>query len=103
MIMGSIAVITALLASTTRVMPVKVGNALPLPAQRHAVRIDTGGGHAPTWLLALQQEGVEGRGLSFFRSDDEGRTFRFSAAIPPHASHADHAGLIAVGRGAGPL
>ena len=96
--MGSIAVITALLASTTPVMPVKVGNALTLPAQRHAVRIDTGGGHAPTWLLALQQEGVEGRGLSFFRSDDEGRTFRFSAAIQPDASHADRADLIAVGR-----
>ncbi|WP_245918874.1 hypothetical protein [Melittangium boletus] len=79
-------------------MPVRVGNALTLPAQRHAVRIDTGEGHAPTWLLAIQQEGEEGRGLSFYRSDDEGRTFRFSAAIQPDASHADRADLIAVGR-----
>ncbi|MBM7118289.1 hypothetical protein [Archangium primigenium] len=98
MIWSSVAVIAAVLASTTPVMPVRVGNALTLPAQRHAVRIDTGGGHAPTWLLAIQQEGADGRGLSFYRSDDEGRTFRYAAPIQPDASHADRADLIAVGK-----
>jgi hypothetical protein len=98
MISTTIALLATVLASTTPVMPVKVGNALTLPAQRHAVRIDTGAGHAPTWLLAIQQEGVEGRGLSLYRSDDEGRTFRYAAAIQPDASHADRADLLVVGR-----
>ena len=98
MITASIALLATVLASSTPVMPVKVGNALTLPAQRHAVRIDTGGGRSPTWLLAIQQEGVEGRGLSLYRSDDEGRTFRYAAAIQPDSSHADRADLIAVGR-----
>jgi hypothetical protein len=94
----SAALLAALLASTTPLMPVSAGNALTLPAQRHAVRIDTGEGRAPTWLLAVQQEGVEGRGLSLYRSDDGARTFRFAAAIQPDASHPDRADLVAVGR-----
>lgn len=98
MISGPVALLAAVLASTAPVMPVKVGNALTLPAQRHAVRIETGAGRSATWLLAIQQEGVEGRGLSFYRSDDEGRTFQFSAPIQPDASHADRADLIAVGK-----
>jgi hypothetical protein len=94
----STALLAALLASAVPMMPVSAGNALTLPAQRHAVRIDTGEGRPPTWLLAVQQGGVEGRGLSLFRSDDGARTFRFAAAIQPDASHADRAELIAVGR-----
>ncbi|WNG18310.1 hypothetical protein F0U63_29230 [Cystobacter fuscus] len=98
MIIGSVAVLAAVLASTSPVLPVKVGNALTLPAQRHAVRLETGGGRPATWLLAVQQERVEGRGLSFYRSEDEGRTFRFYAPIQPDGSHADRADLVAVGR-----
>lgn len=94
----STALLATLLASLAPVVPVSGGNALTLPAQRHAVRIDTGGGRPPTWLLTVQQEGAEGRGLSFFRSDDGGRTFRFAAAIQPDASHADRAEVLAVGR-----
>jgi hypothetical protein len=94
----STALLAAVLASLAPMVPANGGNALTLPAQRHAVRIDTGNGRPPTWLLTLQQEGVEGRGLSFFRSDDGGRTFRFAAAIQPDASHADRAEVLAVGR-----
>ncbi|WNG35115.1 hypothetical protein F0U61_16725 [Archangium violaceum] len=94
----SMALLTTLLASTAPVVPVSAGNALTLPAHRHAVRIDTGGGRPPTWLLTVQQGGAEGRGLSFFRSDDGGRTYRFAAAIQPDASHADRADVLAVGR-----
>lgn len=94
----SVALLATLLASTTPLMPVSAGNALTLPAQRHAVRIDTGSGRPPTWLLTVQQEGVEGRGLSFFRSDDGGKTFRYAAAIQPDGSHADRTDVIAVGR-----
>ena len=92
------AVLATVLASATPLMPVRGGNALTLPAQRHGVRIETGGGRPATWLLAVQQEGLEGRGLSLFRSDDGARTFRFAAAIQPDASHADRAELLAVGR-----
>ncbi|HZI05372.1 MAG TPA: hypothetical protein VEZ71_15175, partial [Archangium sp.] len=94
----STAVLTTLLASLAPMVPASGGNALTLPAQRHAVHIDTGNGRPPTWLLTLQQEGAEGRGLSFFRSDDGGRTFRFAAAIQPDASHTDRAEVLAVGR-----
>ncbi|HEX5747619.1 MAG TPA: hypothetical protein VFZ09_15335 [Archangium sp.] len=94
----STALLATVLASLAPVVPVSGGNALTLPAQRHAVRIDTGSGRPPTWLFAVQQEGAEGRGLSFFRSDDGGRTFRFAAAIQPDASHADRAEVLAVGR-----
>ncbi|WP_375766725.1 hypothetical protein NR798_34275 [Archangium gephyra] len=94
----STALLATVLASLAPMVPVSGGNALTLPAQRHAVRIETGNGRPPTWLLTVQQEGVEGRGLSFFRSDDGGRTFRFAAAIQPDASHADRAEVLAVGR-----
>ncbi|REG27354.1 hypothetical protein ATI61_110361 [Archangium gephyra] len=94
----STALLATVLASLAPMVPVSGGNALTLPAQRHAVRIDTGSGRPPTWLLTVQQEGAEGRGLSFFRSDDGGRTFRFAAAIQPDASHADRAEVLAVGR-----
>ncbi|QRO00342.1 hypothetical protein JRI60_15575 [Archangium violaceum] len=94
----STALLATLLASSTPLLPVRAGNALTLPAQRHAVRIDTEDGRPPTWLLAVQQEGVEGRGLSLFRSGDGGRTFRFAAAIQPDGSHHDRADMLVVGR-----
>lgn len=92
------ALLTALLVSGTPVMPVSGGNALTLPAQRHVVRIDVGEGRAPVWLLAVQQGGVERRGLSLYRSDDGARNFRFLAPIQPDASHRDRAELLVVGR-----
>ena len=94
----STVVLATLLASATPLIPVSAGNALTLPAQRHAVRIETGEGRPPTWLLAVQQGGVEGRGLSLYRSEDGARTFRFAAAIQPDASHQDRAELLVVGR-----
>jgi hypothetical protein len=94
----STALLAAVLASGTPMMPVSAGNALTLPAHRHAVRIETGEGRPPTYLFAVQQGGVEGRGLSLFRSDDGARTFRHFAAVQPDAAHHDRAELVAVGR-----
>ncbi len=79
-------------------LPISAGNALTLPAQRHVVRIDMGSGRAPVWLLALQQGGRDGRGLSLYRSDDGTRSFRMLAPIQPDTSHHDRADLITVGR-----
>jgi hypothetical protein len=98
MIEASTAMLTAVLASTAPMMPVGGGNALTLPAQRHLVRIDMGGSRAPVWLLALQQTGADGRGLSLYRSDDGTRHFRFVAPIQPDASHHDRAELLGVGK-----
>lgn len=92
------ALLAAVLASGTPLVPVSGGNALTLPAQRHAVRINVGEGRAPVWLLAVQQGGVERRGLSLYRSDDGARGFRFLAPIQPEASHRDRAELLVVGR-----
>src|SRR5215218_6807728 len=90
-------VLATLLAASTPVMPVGSGNALTLPAQRHLVRLDLGGGRSAV-LFAVQQEGANGRGLSFYRSDDGARTFQFLAPIQPNAGHTDRADLVAVGR-----
>ncbi|NOK23335.1 WD40/YVTN/BNR-like repeat-containing protein [Corallococcus carmarthensis] len=79
-------------------VPAGGGNALTLPAHRHAVRIETGNGHAPTWLLAIQQQGAEGEGLNLFRSEDGFQGFTKLAEIQPDASHHDRAELVAVGR-----
>jgi hypothetical protein len=98
MIGASTALLAAVLASGTPLVSVSGGNALTLPAQRHAVRIEVGAGRQPVWLLAIQQGGREGRGLSMFRSDDGARSFRFLAPIQPDASHRDRAELLAVGR-----
>ncbi|HEX8697714.1 MAG TPA: hypothetical protein VF815_02650 [Myxococcaceae bacterium] len=92
------ALLATVLASGTPVLPVSAGNALTLPAQRHAVRIEMGEGRAPVWLLAVQQGGVDRRGLSLYRSDDGARNFRFLAPIQPDARHADRADLVVVGR-----
>ncbi len=85
----------ALLASTP-LLPIGGGNALTLPSQRHVVRLAPAGG-PPVWLLAVQQEGRDGNGLSFWRSDDEGASWRFYAPIQGDASHADRADLVRVG------
>ncbi|MFL5346805.1 MAG: hypothetical protein ACJ8AT_18645 [Hyalangium sp.] len=98
MIGASTALLAAVLASATPLMPVGGGNALTLPAQRHIVQINMGGGRAPVWLLAPQQTGSDGRGLSLYRSDDGARSFRFLAPIQPDASHNDRAELLVVGR-----
>lgn len=94
----SMALVATLLATGTPLMPVSAGNALTLPAQRHMVRIEVGGGRAPVWLLAVQQGGVEGRGLSLYRSEDGARSFQFLAPIQPNAAHRDRAELLVVGR-----
>ncbi|MBN1207714.1 MAG: hypothetical protein JXB05_22810 [Myxococcaceae bacterium] len=98
MIGASTALLAAVLASGTPLMPVSGGNALTLPAQRHVVRIDMGSGQAPVWLLAVQQGGADGRGLSLFRSDDGAHSFHFLAPIQPDAWHPDRAELLVVGR-----
>ncbi len=85
-------------ASGTGLVPVGAGNALTLPAQRHIVRIDTGDNRPPTWLVAIQHAGVEGKGLVLYRSEDALRTVRRVADIQPNASHTDRAELLAVGR-----
>jgi hypothetical protein len=90
--------VATLLAAGTPLLPVSVGNALTLPAQRHVVRIEVGGGRAPVWLLAVHQGSVERRGLSRYRSEDGARSFQFLAPIQPDASHHDRAELLAVGR-----
>ncbi|RKH44449.1 exo-alpha-sialidase [Corallococcus sp. AB050B] len=79
-------------------VPAGGGNALTLPAHRHSVRIETGNGHSPTWLLAIQQQEAEGQGLNLFRSEDGFQSFSKLAEIQPDASHHDRAELVAVGR-----
>ena len=96
MVGWSTALLVTLLAGAEPVVPVNAGNALTLPAQRHALRMDPGGGKPPVWLLAVQQSGREGRGLSFYRSAD-GRTFQYAASIQSDATHTDRADLVAVG------
>jgi hypothetical protein len=79
------------------VAPVGGGNALTLPAQRHMVWVEPGNGPG-VLLLAMQQGGREGRGLGLFRSDDEGRSWRYVGPIQDDASHQDRADLLRVGR-----
>lgn len=85
-----------LLVAALAVAPIGGGNALTLPAQRHVVRVDPGDG-PPIWLLALQQDGVEGRGLSFYRSEDGGQTFLYDQPIDADWSHRSVADLLRVG------
>ncbi|WP_253908883.1 WD40/YVTN/BNR-like repeat-containing protein [Corallococcus exiguus] len=89
---------TVVAAGGVPMVPAGGGNALTLPAHRHSVRIETGNGHAPTWLLAIQQQGAEGEGLNLFRSEDGFQGFSKLAEIQPDASHHDRAELVAVGR-----
>src|SRR5207302_1501137 len=91
--------ITGLLAllTATDVAHIGGGNALTLPAARHLVRLEPGGGKQAIWLLALQQDGAEGHWLGFHRSDDEAQTWRRYAAIQDNSSERDTADLLAVG------
>ena len=89
---------TVLAAGGTSLVPVSGGNALTLPAQRHIVRIETGSERPPTWLVAIQHGGVEGRGLVLYRSEDALRTVRRVADVQPDPTHTDRADLVAVGR-----
>src|SRR5690606_34769364 len=88
----------ALLAAALAVAPVGGGNgnALTLPAHRHVVRVDPGDG-PPIWLLALQQDGIQQRGLSFYRSEDGGRTFHYDQPIHNDWSRRYVADLVQVG------
>ncbi|RKH55239.1 exo-alpha-sialidase, partial [Corallococcus llansteffanensis] len=79
-------------------VPAGGGNALTLPAHRHAVRMEVGNGRAPTWLLAIQQQGADGEGLNLFRFGDGFQGFQKLASVQPDASHHDRAELVAVGR-----
>ncbi|HYV66180.1 MAG TPA: hypothetical protein VE964_08045, partial [Myxococcales bacterium] len=90
-----VAVVAVLLAGT--VAPIRNGNALTLPAARHLVRMDTGGGRPPAWLLAIQQDGASGHGLWFLRSDDGGATWSSYAPIQGDWTERDTPDLIAVG------
>lgn len=70
-------------AQTVDVAPVTGGNALSTVMQRHLVRVEPAGG-APTLLLALQRDeraSPDGEGLHWYRSDDEGRSWRHYARI----------------------
>src|SRR5467141_1163710 len=90
-----IAVLGVLLAGT--VAPIGNGNALTLPAARHLVRMDTGGGRPPAWLLAIQQDGADGHGLWFLRSDDGGASWSSYAPIQDDWSERDTPDLVTVG------
>ncbi|QSQ22596.1 exo-alpha-sialidase [Pyxidicoccus parkwayensis] len=87
-----------LAAGGTSLVPVSGGNALTLPAQRHIVRIETGSGRPPTWLVAIQHGGRDGKGLVLYRSEDALRTLRRVADIQSDSTHPDRAELLAVGR-----
>ncbi|MFY2563565.1 WD40/YVTN/BNR-like repeat-containing protein [Corallococcus terminator] len=87
-----------LAAGGSALVPVSGGNALTLPAQRHIVRIDRGGGRPPSFLVAIQHGGTEGKGLVLYRSEDGLRTVRRVADIQPDSTHTDRAELLAVGR-----
>src|SRR5256885_1313947 len=86
----------ALLLAVGTVAPIGGGNALTLPAARHIVRMDLGGGRA-AMLLALQQDGAEGHMLNFLRSDDEGATWRHYAPIQDLRNDRDTVDMIASG------
>ncbi|WP_342376647.1 glycoside hydrolase [Myxococcus stipitatus] len=89
---------TVLATGGSVLVPVSGGNALTLPAQRHIVRIDRGGGRPPSLLVAIQHGGVEGKGLVLYRSEDGLRTVRRVGDVQPDFTHTDRAELLAVGR-----
>src|SRR4051794_19740275 len=78
------------------IAPIGGAASTTLPAQRHLVRLEPSGG-TPVWLLALQQDGANGHGLGFFRSDNEGQTWRYESPIQDDRTHRDTADLRVVG------
>lgn len=85
-----------ILLSAQPIAPVRGANALTLPAQRHVLRLQPPDGRA-IWLLAVQQDGQEGRGLGLYRSDDEAQSWHFLAPIQNDWTERDTADLVAVG------
>lgn len=73
------------------------GNALTLPAQRHLVRVVHADGTG-SLLLAIQQGGASGHGLGFYRSDDEGLSWRWMAAIQDDSTERDTADVLQLGQ-----
>ena len=93
----SIALVVALLATPVQVANINDGNAMTLPAGRHVVRIDPGGGRPVVWLAAIQQDGADGHGLGFYRSDDEAQSWSYYAPIQNDSSETDRVDLLPVG------
>ncbi len=93
---AGVLVSTLAAAAPPTAMPVDAGNALTLPAQRHMVRIERGGGRGDALLLAVQRGGSQGRGLGLYRSTDDGRSWRHEGAI--HDGRQNRADLVNVGR-----
>lgn len=87
----------ATLLSLAQIAPVRNGNALTLPAARHLVRLEPGRGHPTVELLALQQDGAQGHGLGFFRSDDDGKHWSYYKPVQDDFSERDTVDLISVG------
>jgi photosystem II stability/assembly factor-like uncharacterized protein len=76
--------------------PIGDSKAVAPPNQRHVVRLVPPEGGA-VWLLALQQQGQQGRGLGLFRSGDEGQTWSYVGPLQNDSTHRDTADLLAVG------
>lgn len=85
------------LALASAVAPIHSGNALTTPAARHLVRLEPPGGRPQVLLLALQQDGVQGRGLGFQRSDDGGRSWSHYKPIQDDWTERDTADLVRLG------
>ncbi len=92
-----IALVAILFAAPGQVAPINDGNAMTLPASRHVVRIDPGGGKPAIWFAALQQDGAGGHALGFYRSDDEAQSWSYYAPIQDDPSETDRVDLVAVG------
>ncbi len=92
-----VALVAAVLAAPIQVANIKDGSAMTLPAGRHMVRIDPGGGRPVVWLAAIQQGGADGHALGFYRSNDEAQTWSYYAPIQDDPSETDRVDLLAVG------
>jgi hypothetical protein len=85
--------VRAQVLSQTTVTSVGAANALSTPSARHLVRMDSG-----TYLLALQRDGAPpDTGLNLYRSDDDGRSWAFSASLNSSAAERHTADLVKVG------
>lgn len=93
-LLGCLLITTRLLAAQP-LAPIANSQGLTSPAQRHVVRIAPPEG--AVWLVALQQQGQQGRGLGLFRSQDEGQTWSYVGPLQNDPTHRDTADLISVG------
>src|SRR6185295_17629792 len=100
MVTGAAATLAAaaLWASLGAVPVTEIGgaNALTLPAQRHLVRVTHADGTA-SLLLAIQQDGADGHGLGFYRSDNEGASWHWMAAIQDDPTERDTPDILQAG------